>query len=291
MSTDSIIQKLRASTSGHSCESISSAEELQLAAQIRESELASHAKHLRKRNKLKERYEKRIQELEAALNEARREIEQLRQKSTSPSPDSEANYETVSLNALLDKIEEESDNEGSLSETDTSLDEERASPSKKRRLITEMNVSQAKYIDYLERFADMKCEEVDALIKRLLKMRKQQILANEQSTEVATLRSQLRRTQKENERLRERIADMKSSVRQFVLRHRESKADRRTRELHELAKLRAETELREFEFYAFVSAQLNQFMDKEYEVDEENAKKLVVMAAEMLRERKQECDV
>ena len=265
---------------------------MQLAAQIRESELASHAKHLRRRNKLKERYEKRIQELEAALNEARREIEQLRRKATSPCPDSEANDETVSLNALLDKIEEESDNEGgSLSETDTSLDEERSSPSKKRRLITEMNVSQAKYIDYLERFADMKCEEVDALIKRLLKMRKQQILANEQSTEVATLRSQLRRTQKENERLRERIADMKSSVRQFVLRHRESKADRRTRELHELAKLRAETELREFEFYAFVSAQLNQFMDKEYDVDEENAKKLVAMAAEMLRDRKQECDV
>ena len=53
----------------------------------------------------------------------------------------------------------------------------------------------------------------------------------------------------------------------------------------------AETELREFEFYAFVSAQLNQFMDKEYDVDEENAKKLVAMAAEMLRDRKQECDV
>ena len=285
MSTSSIIQRLRASTSGQSYESVSSAEELEFAARIRQNELASHARHVLKRNKMKAMYEQRIKDLEAALNAAQLEIEKLRGKHTLGAGETAKEEESMSLNALLDKIEEESEREDG-SESDVECE-----PPQRRRLITEMGVSQAKYIDYLERFADMKCEEVDALIKRLLKLRKEGARATEQGAEVETLRARLRKAERENEHLRERVEKMKTCVRQFVLRHRESKADRRTRELHELARLRAESEMRELDFYAFVSAQLNQFMDKKYEVNEESARTLVARAAEMLRNRQGDSDL
>jgi regulator of sigma D len=129
----------------------------------------------------------------------------------------------------------------------------------------------------------MKCHEIDQLISRLLKHRRKIVQTHRRLARVEAEKTRNGDLLAENESLKTQLAEVKESVRQYLIRHRASRADTETKELQRLAMLRAEAEKHNIELYAFVLSQLRQFLDGRYDVDEESARKSVINAAAMLR--------
>lgn len=254
MSTDSLLRRLKCScNSGNSTENISAAEELELLAQIKKEELASCQRHIERKQELKA-CKKRITELETALSNAIEEINQLKKK-----------------------CEEQATFVAPVSEEESEIEPPR------KRLITEIKMTESKYVSYLERFSEMKCNEVDQLVARLLQQREKNSELRMKISAVENSKREIKNLRDENEHLKAQLAKLKRAVRQFAVCHRENKADRRTRELQELAEIRAANEEKDVSFYAFILDQLRPLVDGQYDVTEESVRKLITKAAEILK--------
>lgn len=255
MSTDSLLQRLKCScNSGNSTDNISAAEELELLAQIKKEELASCQRHVERKQELKA-CRKRISELEKALNSALEEISELKRK----------------------RAEDHSTFVAPVHEEESEIEPPR------QRWITEIKMTESKYVSYLERFSEMKCNEVDQLVARLLKQREKNSELRQKLSAVENSKREIKNLRDENEHLKNQLAKLKRAVRQFAVCHRENKADRRTRELQELAEIRAACEEKDVSLYAFILDQLRPLVDGQYDVTEESVRKLITKAAETLK--------
>jgi hypothetical protein len=154
----------------------------------------------------------------------------------------------------------------------------------------EIDVTQRHYIERLERFADLKCAEVGLLVKRLLDHRRRLRLLRQRVQQAQTAAGASLETQKQNRHLRNEIERLNGGAADFGIRHRDAKAGRKTRDLHELAALRAETERRDLDFHAFVVEQLSQFVDGEHGVDEDSVRSLVSKAGELVKRGSLSCE-
>jgi hypothetical protein len=147
----------------------------------------------------------------------------------------------------------------------------------------ELDVTQRRYIEQLERFADVKCGEVDLLVDRLLSHRRRMALLRQRVEPARAAAAVSVEMEKENGHFRMEIERLNAAVADFGIRHKEAKARRKTRDLQELAALRGENERRDLDFQAFVVEQLGPFMDGEFGVDEDSVRRLVTMAGELVR--------
>jgi hypothetical protein len=152
-----------------------------------------------------------------------------------------------------------------------------------RQPFTELNLSRTKYIDYLERFGESKSKEAEKLIGRLLDHRNKALEVQKRLTEFEDLKIQNAALAAENEQLREQYNDIQNKVTHYVIRHREMKAEVKTKQLHRLAAIRRDIETHDIEFYGFVLSQLKQHIDGKYGVDEESVRKVVTRVATTLR--------
>jgi hypothetical protein len=152
-----------------------------------------------------------------------------------------------------------------------------------RQPFSELNLSRTKYIDYLERFGEGKCKEAEKLITRLLDHRAKALEVQKRLAEFQELKTQNAQLEAENERLRTQYNEIQTKVTRYVIRHREMKAETKTQQLQRLASIRKETETHDIEFYGFVLSQLKQYIDGNYDVDEESVRKLITRVAMLLR--------
>jgi hypothetical protein len=150
-------------------------------------------------------------------------------------------------------------------------------------------MTQAEYIEYLERFVDTKCEEVNSLIARLLRHQKYGDYDRQRLERAERAAQKHIELLNENRRLRGELASIQAAISQYAVRHRESKAERRTRELQELAAFRAESETARVDLYASILSELRQFADGIYDLDEHSVRKAVARAAQLLRETQVNC--
>jgi DNA primase len=170
------------------------------------------------------------------------------------------------------------------SEEDSGEQSESAVPSRPRRsALTEGTVSQAKYMNCLQRFAEAKSAEAAKLAEDLLRHRSEELALRRELTEMKQMKSNAARIAAEHKQLKEEVARMQSVITDFVIRHREAKASRRTAELQELATIRADAESRRLDLYAFVLSQLRHCVDGPYDIDEESARAAVSKAAAILK--------
>jgi hypothetical protein len=149
--------------------------------------------------------------------------------------------------------------------------------------VTEVDLTEEKYTEYLERFADMKCSEVDRLIARLLKRRRKIMDTQKRLARIDREKARNQELIAENESLKTQLDEIKGNIRQYLIRHRASRAEIETKELKKIASIRAEAERRNIELYAFILSQLRQFIDGSYDVDEESARRLVIKAASRMQ--------
>jgi uncharacterized membrane protein YccC len=149
--------------------------------------------------------------------------------------------------------------------------------------ITEMDVSQGRFVDSLEKFADIKCAEVDLLISRLLSHQKRMVPLEHQWENTKKMKERNAELLHENQKLKAELERMQSAVARFIGRHTDAKAERQTRKLAALAAMRAERETHVVEFFAFVLSQLRPHVDGEFDLDEESVRRIVSDAGRMLR--------
>jgi hypothetical protein len=148
---------------------------------------------------------------------------------------------------------------------------------------TQRNLSRVKYIDYLERLGEEKCSEAERLISRLLDHRTKALEVQKRLAHVEDLKTQNIELADRNRQLRSQLSEIQDRLTKFVIRHKELKAENKTRELQQLAALRREIEVRGIDFLAFVLSQLKPHIDGAYDVDEESVKRIIVRAAAKLR--------
>jgi hypothetical protein len=149
----------------------------------------------------------------------------------------------------------------------------------RRRPAGELSLSEARYVDYLEKLADQKTAEADQLMSRLLRHRRAEVAARQQLEGAKALRARNADLAAENRRLKGELDKHREQVAEYVVRHREAKADQRTRELQELAALRKHAETHKAELYAFVLSQLGQFVDGQCDLGEKSVRRIVARAA------------
>ena len=149
----------------------------------------------------------------------------------------------------------------------------------KRSTMNKVDLTKSQYISYLENFSDVKCQEVELLLNRLLKLVKHRNERIKSQQEIFALKRRCMKLEKENDRLRQNFAEARLLIEKFIITHRENKAERRSRELNELAKIRAENEKKNLDLYSYITTQLRQFMDFEFLTLDEKAVRLVVSKA------------
>jgi hypothetical protein len=153
----------------------------------------------------------------------------------------------------------------------------------RRSALTEGTVTQAKYMNCLQRFAEAKSVEARKLADDLLRHRAEEEALQRELADMKQMKANAARIAAEHRRLKAEVACMQSAVTDFVIRHREAKASRRTAELQELAAIRAESESRRLDLYAFVLSHLRSCVKCPYDIDEESARAAVAKAAAILK--------
>lgn len=266
LSTDSLFRKMLHS-SAHS-PNVSDAEELELLTKFQNLEERSRMKYKKKLDAAK----KRITELEKKVSEYEAQLASMNKNKEDQTSSEQSNE---------DDFDEEEDN----SEVNLYRKNKRRVCSQNFRLnINKSELARAKYITYLENFADIKCDEVECLINRLLELqrkRKEKVMNNHVFIQ---LQRKCETLSAENNQLRENFSKAKLMIEQFAISHRESKAERRTRELQELASIRAEYESKILDLYSFIATQFRQFVDIDNNgLNEKNVKAIILKAAEMLK--------
>ena len=145
--------------------------------------------------------------------------------------------------------------------------------------IKRTQISKDEYIQFLEDFADFKCHEVNHLIKKLIG----RIEGNRPETKDSRSVQDLR---EENARLRSEIKIIKSAVNQFVAKHRETKAARRTRELEELARIRNKYEQHNLDLYLFIANQFKDIVNIPYDIDEKSIRSMIKYVAKLASKKR-----
>jgi DNA repair exonuclease SbcCD ATPase subunit len=134
-------------------------------------------------------------------------------------------------------------------------------------------LSKAQYIEDLENLADQKTAEVDSLMARLHHQAAAKQQLDDPNPNLAA----------ETRRLKSDLVRLRTKVGHYVVRHREEKAEQRTRELRDLAELRRQLEVDKAELFTFVLTELGPFVGGQYGLDEQSVRRIVARAAAILR--------
>ncbi|OHT04791.1 hypothetical protein TRFO_06248 [Tritrichomonas foetus] len=280
MSTDSLFKKLLA-TPPRTPNISDSAEELELLEEFKKLEERSRLKYKKKIDKGK----KKIAELEKKLAEYEKEIHELKANNEEINAQIQKMDSAHKLNkSKHNEARDHKSNSNSLSSDDDI--NYIISGTRRRTDMDKMDITRSQYITYLERFADVKCDEVECLINRLLKIKKKRTTQEKYNESMRELKRKCDKLTKENEQIRDNFEKAKLLIEQFVITHRETKAERRTRELQELAKIRSEQEEKEVNLYSYITSQFRQYMEIDTDnLNEESVRNIVRRAAAMLKEK------
>lgn len=154
-----------------------------------------------------------------------------------------------------------------------------------KRLPSRYGKSESEYIKELVKFADQKCDEVDDLITQILVYRNREAVATQSKQNTNALINTVNRLQKEKSEIAAKLKHVKSLAKKFAIQHQDNKAERKTNELQELAKQRAQFETQQLELYSFIIFQLQAFFNVEsHDIDEKTVRCLIAQAAAKLRE-------
>lgn len=254
MSTESFIQNIIQSSP--QSPNISSEEEMKLMSKLIQAEEKADKNY----RKMKSKYKARIAKLEQQISEYKKLLK-------------------------ANNLPENDNKPAEVEEEDIEEDPIPQQPSNRFvRKSPKDGLSKTQYITYLENFAEVKCDEVECLLSRLLKMSQQRKVRINHNQSVKQLQKKCDRLTSENEQLKDNLSRVKLLVQQFVISHRETKAERRTRELEELARIREETESKNLELYSFISTQFQQFVDSDQQaLNEDSVKAIIKKAADILK--------
>ena len=267
MSTESLFRNIFQSST-HS-PNVSDAEELELLTKFQNLEERSRLKYKKKLDQAK----KRISELEKKVAEYEAQLANINKNNELQQDQSEY-------------LEEEEEENSEINLNQNVKNKRRMPNSNFRSNINRNDIAKAQYITYLENFADAKCDEVECLLNRLLRLQRKRKEKLENNLIFRELQRKCDILSTENEQLREKFTRAKLLIEKFAISHRVTKAERRTRELQELASIRAENESRNLELYSFISTQFRQFVDIDNRaLNEKTVKAIVVKAAEMLKKQ------
>jgi hypothetical protein len=143
----------------------------------------------------------------------------------------------------------------------------------------------SKHSDEFLRLIDLKSAEAEQLVGRLLRQRETDIAIQREVVEMRAMKARNAKLRSDNKRLRAEVGFMRSRIAEFVIEHREVKAERRTEQLRRIAELRREHEERSVGLYGFILRELSVCFKGKYDVDEESARKVVQKAASLLKAR------
>lgn len=275
MSTESLFKNILHSST--LSPNVSDAEELELLKKFQNLEERSRLKYKKKLDKAK----KRIAELEKKVSEYEAQLANInKNKNEKLSQDDSQNEYTE------EEEEEISDIQNNLNQSPKNMRRLCRSNFRSKININKSDMAKAQYITYLENFADVKCDEVECLLNRLLCMQRKRQAKIENNHMFIELQRRCDSLSAENEQLKENFSRAKILIEKFAISHRVSKAERRTRELQELASLRAEYESKNLDLYSFISTQFRQFVDIDNNsLNEKTIKAIVMKAAEMLKKQ------
>lgn len=271
-------KKQASSSSSNIAESGSQPEELALLEKIHEQDHKNHGKKKELQEQLRDANE-RIQYLQNIL------------KIHGIDPDSpqEVNHND---DLLENKIEINRSDSGKQEEQKYEQDEEEDSLSSiisktknSGRLPSRYGKSEFEYIKELVKFADQKCDEVDDLITQIFVYRNRESVAVQSKQNTNTLINTVNRLQKEKSEIAAKLKHVKLLAKKFVIQHQDNKAERKTNELQELARQRAQFETQQLELYSYIIFQLQAFFDVEsHDIDEKTVRCLIAQAADKLKE-------